>query len=473
MYPNHVQRRTSLLLLPLRSLSTAKSRLKAAAPLAVLALAGCGNTYRPVVTSINPVGPAGQPTKYAVAVSSNGPTVNGLVTIVDVSGDTVLDTTALGVNPQFFVLDTNGGTGFTLNGDGTLNSFGISTALIASSVTQTTLLAGAAATSITPQGSSLYIAQAGRNSIAQLTSSQPPALRQELPTGPGTTYTVVAPNAPRAYALVQGAAGATGSAAAIDTSLNTLTASIPVGVNPVYGVMTADGRRAFVLNKGSNSVSVINAQTNALDTFTVAGSVASTVAVGVAPIWADFAPTLSELLVANAGNGTTPGSVTIVNIPLCNSASVTTNPTCDAANPVDASGFGTVLATIPVGVNPVMITVLQDGTLAYVANAGNPNLPCAAPTAASPVPNCSISVINLQTDTVIATIPAIASLNQADAFVHGRPNWIASTTGAPTGKIYVTAADSNDLSILRTDLNTLQTHVSLQGNGVAVRMTSP
>ena len=189
-------------------------------------------------------------------------------------------------------------------------------------------------------------------------------------------------------------------------------------------------------------------------------------------MWADFAPTLSELLVANAGNGTAPGSVSVINIPLCNSATAT-NPNCDAANPVDAIGFGTVLATIPVGVNPIMIAVLQDGTQAYVANAGNPNLPCAAPTAASPVPNCSVSVINLQTYTVIATIPAVASLNQADVYVDGRPLGIAVTSGTRTGKVYVTAADSNDISILRTDLDTVQTHLSLQGNGVSVRMTTP
>ena len=438
-----------------------------------IALAGCGNSYRPVVSSINPVGPAGQPTKYAVAVSGNGATSNGLVTLVDVSGDTVLNTTAIGVNPQFFTLDTSGGVGFTLNGDGTLTSFPVTSGLIGSSVDQTTLLQGANPVSITPQGGSIYIAEAGRNSGAQLTPNLPPALRQELPTGAGTTYTVAAASAPRAYALVQGTGGGAGHAAAIETTLNTLSANIPVGVNPVYGVMTADGRRAFVMNRGSASVSVINSQTNAPDTFTVGGSVASTIPVGVAPAWADFAPPLAELIVANAGNGTTPGSISIINIPLCNSTTVTTNPNCDPANPVDAGGFGTVLATIPVGVNPVMVAVLQDGSQAYVANAGNPSLPCLAPTAASPVPNCSVSVVNLTTNTVVTTIPAVASINQSDIYVHGRPNWIAVTTGTPTGKVYVTAGDSTDMSVLRTDLDVLETHVSLQGFGVAVRLTSP
>src|SRR5690349_11545081 len=35
-------------------------------------LTGCGNTYRPVVTAINPVGPASQPQRYAVAISDPG-----------------------------------------------------------------------------------------------------------------------------------------------------------------------------------------------------------------------------------------------------------------------------------------------------------------------------------------------------------------------------------------------------------------
>ncbi len=426
-----------------------------------LALAGCGNSYRPVVSSINPVGPAGQPNKYAVAVSSNG-AANGLVTIIDFSGDTILDTTALGVNPYYFILDTTGSTGYTLNGDGTLNSFGVSTGLIGSNIAQTTLLANSLPISLTSQGTNLYVAQGGRQSIAQLTGGVPPALRSELPTGPGTFYTVAVGNAPRAYTIVQGATGAPGMVTAIETSTNTLSASIPVGIQPVYGVMTADARRAFILNKGSNTVSVINAQTNAPDTFNVGSTVASTIPVGVAPVWADFAPTLSELLVANAGNGTTPGSVTIVSIPLCNATTVTTNPNCDPANPIDANGFGTVVANIPVGINPVMIAVLQDGTQAYVANAGNATTPG------------SVSVINLVTNTVTATIPGInTSNNESDAFVHGHPAWIAATTGTPTGKVYVTALDSTDITIIRTDIDTVQTHLSLQGNGVAVRLTSP
>jgi DNA-binding beta-propeller fold protein YncE len=463
----------------LRNLSRA-----ALASFATLGLVACGNTYRPVVSAINPVGPAGQPTKYAVAISTTGASTPGLVTLVDFSGDTVLDTTLIGVNPLYLQLANTGFEGYTLNGDGTLTSFSVSTSLLASQVLQSTLLPNSNPVAIYSQGTYLYIAETGRNSVAEL-SGLPPAIQQELPTGAGTIYTVGASSSPRAYALVTNGT-ANGTAVPIETSNNTTDAAIPVGVNPTYGVMTSDSRRAFILNKGSNNVSVINAQTNALDTFNLNGTVQSTIPVGIAPVWADFAPTLSEMLVANQGSATSPcsdgvtlgcGSVTIVSIPLCSASTVTTNPLCDTANPVDATGFGTVIANIPVGVHPIMIGVLQDGTQAFVANAGsaatasNP-ASCVLP-AAGHVPNCSVTVINLMTNTVISTIPFIASSNEGDTYGHGHPNYIGVTTGTPTGKAYVTAGDSTDITIIRSDNDLIQTHLPLQGNGVSVRMSAP
>lgn len=436
----------------------------AAALLAVVTIAGCGSNYRPVVTSINPVGPAGQPTKYAVAVSSPSSTAPGLTTLIDFAGDTILNTTAIGANPQYFILNSGGNTGYTLNGDGTFTTFAISPALLASDIAETTLLTNSRPVSIYPQGVYTYVAEAGRNMVAQL-GGQPVGIQAELPTGVGTVYTVGVNNSPRAYAIAAGNGTGAGTVSAIETTFNTISATIPVGVNPVYGVMTADSSRAFILNKGSNSVTAINAQTNSLDRFSTSNGVSSTIPVGTAPVWADLAPTLNELVVANQGGGTaaTPGSVTIVSIPRCPASTLASNPACDAANPLNAVGYGSVVANIPVGVNPVMVAVLQDGTRAYVANAGNSLLGIAG----------SVSVINLTNNTVIATLPASNSINAADAFVHGHPNFIAATTGTPTGKVYVTAADSTDITIIRTETDTVQTHLSLQGTGVAVRVTAP
>ena len=92
-------------------------------------IAGCGNTYRPVVTPINPSGPAAQPTSYAVVVSSPSPTSPGIVTIIDYSGDTVMAIAPIGPGPNAFVMDQLGATGYTVNSDGTLANFPITTSL--------------------------------------------------------------------------------------------------------------------------------------------------------------------------------------------------------------------------------------------------------------------------------------------------------------------------------------------------------
>ena len=453
-----------------RSLRSVFRFVLAAAALSTLV--GCGNTYRPVVAAFNPVGPASQPTKYAVAISSTGPNTPGLATFVDFSGDTVMITASVGVNPYYLVLDAFGSEGYSLNSDKTFTSFPISTGLLSSQIIQNTLLDNnnVAPPSLTRVGAFAYLPQPGRTSIAEYTGS-PLALQQEFSVNPAYSpvFVVSAATAPRVYSIDQAVNGGNGQVTPIETSSNTPDQPFSVGVDPVYGVMTSDARRAFILNNGSNDITVINSQTNQIDTPT--GTIHDPNAVG--PIWADFAPTLNELVVANAGDGVNPGSVSIISIPLCTATSRPTNPTCDPSNPVDAVGFGTVIANIPVGVNPRMVGVLQDGTKAYVINGGNPSLPCAGSGVAASTTNCSVSVINLTSNTVVATIPLPLNPDPTSSNLNGHPNYIAVTTGTPTGKVYVTSAESNFMTVIRTDIDTVLTQIPLQGTGVAVRVTAP
>ncbi|MBB5344122.1 DNA-binding beta-propeller fold protein YncE [Edaphobacter lichenicola] len=497
-----------------RSVRSATQALRATLSLAAVAavlasVSGCGNNYRPVVSAINPVGPAAQPQKFAVAVSNTGTSAKpqpGLITFVDFSGDTILITANVGVNPYYLIL--NGGTtttstantGYTLNSDHTFTSFDIDTQLLTSQILQTTLLPGANPVAILPEGANTYVTDPtinpGQGVISQFTGS-PLALRQQLSIAPAFTpvYTVGVTGAPRVYALSPSLTpGAPGQASTIEVATNTIDPTpLPLGVNPVYGVMTADAKRAFVLNQGDGTVSVINAQTNALDTVPVSQTnptnptnpiqlciaPACTNPATVNPLWADFAPVRNEVLVANAGDGVNPGSLSIISIPLCSATAQVGNPNCDLNNPVDAIGFGTVTATVPVGVNPVMVGVLQDTTnsRAYVVNQGNKNLPCAAPGVAvtAATTTCTVSVINLNTNTVIATVPLPLSINidAATPFKNGHPNYIAVTSGTPTGKVYVVSPDSNFMTVIRTDTDAIDTTVPLQGAGVAVRVTQP
>jgi DNA-binding beta-propeller fold protein YncE len=167
------------------------------------------------------------------------------------------------------------------------------------------------------------------------------------------------------------------------------------------------------------------------------------------------------LVVLNEGNGTTtPGSVTLVTIPLCSAASLPTNPNCNPANPIDASTFGQVIATVPVGINPIMVSVLSDNSRAYVINAGNPALPCAANgvAVAGVSTTCTVSVVNLTSNTVTATIP-----------INGHPVYVATSNSTPAGKVYVVCKDSQVMTVIETDTDSLDTTIPLQGYGVSVR----
>jgi hypothetical protein len=480
----------------------------AAMAMGLAILTGCGNTYRPVVSSISPVGPAGQPTKYAAAISSPSPNSPGLLTVVDVSGDTVLSTPQVLSNPSYFAITQNGVEGFVINPSGAFNDFGLSnpTALLTSNIVQTTLpanstpvsistisLASSASTIFVPSQGNAATAPAVPPNIAALNTSGP-ALEQQITVGATPVYVAGADGAIRVYAISQGASAAQpncpnggGQVAALEAVTFSVSNTICVGPLPIYGVMTTDTRRAFILNQGTNaipgSVSVINVIDNGLDTVPsialppityakTVGGVTTTVTANPKPVWADLTSVTNELVVLNQGDGVGPGSLSIVNIPLCSPSTQSVNPTCDANNPVDAAGFGTVLATVPVGIHPTMVAMLHDGTQAYIVNQGDFTGQCAAGEG-------SVTVVNLVTTQVQTTIcgistPAgISSVNASPTLIYGHPNTIAVTTGTPTGKVYVTSPDAQFMTIIYTDTNSVVTHIPLQGYGLRVLVTTP
>lgn len=421
----------------------------------LLMVTGCGASYRPVVSAINPVGPASQPQKYAVAISDPGAGAPGLITIVDVFGDTLIVNANLGAFPSYFTLSGSdayvlhckrdaSGNVLPTQCNNTVDAFSVSSTLMTNAVQQTSLLPGSNPASATATGSFFYATQPGSASVSASTTGQPPSFRQQLPTGLNPIFVVAATGAQRVYALSQGATpgSSAGTATAIESATNTISSSIIVGRNPVYGTLNIDGRRAFVLNKGDGTVSVINTQTNALD---VTGQLpAAMIPVGPNPLWADVAASINELAVVNAGNGTSAGSLSIINVALCSPISATGNVNCDPTNPIDSTSFGKVLATVPVGVRPVMVSVVQDMNKAYVANADG-----------------TVTVVDMTTMSAIKTIR-----------VGGTLNWIVSTAGTPTGKVYVTASDTSSLTIINTNTDTVNATIPLQGNGVAVRVTA-
>ena len=413
-------------------------------------------------------------------MSSPSATLPGLLTFVDFAGDTVLSTPSILSNPSYFAITTSGVQGYVVNPSGSFNDFGLGnpTSLETKDIVQATLPAGLNPVSIsalTPSGlaTTIFIPETQTSSqpasIAVL-SATGPSLLEQVVVGNNPVYVVGSNQAPRVYAISQNSTG-NGQVAALEAATPiSVSATIPVGAQPVYGVMTADTRRAFIMNKGSGTVSVINVVNNALDSTTPV--IPATGTLGANPVWADLSTTNNQLVVLNAGDGTHAGSLSIINIPLCTSSGEITNPNCNPANPVDAVGFGGVQATVPVGVNPSMVSVLQDGTAAYVVNSLDSTGKCNAGEG-------SVSVVSLSSYTVIATICGISTAAgtatdlSTPGDVYGHPNSVSATVGDPTGKVYVTSPDSNFLSVIYTDTNTVQTHVNLQGMGLRVLVTAP
>jgi DNA-binding beta-propeller fold protein YncE len=423
---------------------------------AVFLLAGCGNNYRPVVSAINPVGPSSQPTVYATALSDPGGGKNGLITVVDVFGETNIANASVAPSPSYLGVDPLG-EAYVLHSNSVLvDSFTSASGLMTNTVRQSSLAAGAAPTQINAGSGSgaIYITEPGVSQVSVLTGGAPPTARQDLPVPANPVYTVGLSGSQRVYTLSQGATPGTtvGTATAIENGTNNvISASIPVGISPVYGIMTADSRRAFVINNkgngtGTGTVTVINVQGNVLD---------RTVNVGVNPVWADLAPAVNEIAVLNAGTGATPGSLSIINVALCSQIALSGNTACDATNPTDAVNFGTVLGTVPVGVGPVQVAVLQDLSKAYVANATDGTI--------------TVVDMNSMVATKTITLPKQADA-QGNLTVPSTLNWIGAVVGDPTGKVLVTATNSQSLYIIRTDTDVLSATVPLQGYGVSVRI---
>ena len=465
---------------------------------AVALVAGCGSVYRPVVTPIGQSGPPSQPQAYAIVVSAPSPTAPGIATIIDYSGDTVLAYANIGPGPSLLSVSESGTSGYTLNSDGTLSNFPVSSSLQAKQVTYTTLSSASqtspphAPVNLFTPGTGMWTADLVGNyadifspssGVEAFSLAIPVATAPVLIAGPAIS-------GQRNYVVSQGfdssinnipsgvvcnisptAAPVNGEADGILISTLTRTSQIVLdpgnltnsstgsknGLCPVYAVQTIDNRRFFVLNRGSDTITVINSQDDTLDNQCPTGCVnqdgqtyyshpilpLSTTAVtntgitppnGTAgmtaiagPVYAEYNAATSQLIVANYDGGT----ISVIDVSLDEFGN-------------DSATFGTTY-TIPVGNNPASVTVLIDGSRAYTANQTDQ----------------TATIVNLISHTMEKTLPVI-----------GHPRTVASIQNSQFGKVYVASPDSPYLTILRTDLDIVDTTVLVKGNIVDVRVSS-
>jgi DNA-binding beta-propeller fold protein YncE len=468
---------------------------------AVALIAGCGNNYRPVVTPVGPAGPASQPYSYAVVVSSTSATTPGVATIVDYSGDTVMAEAPIGPGPTSFTIDSFGGTGYTVDSDGTITNFPVSTSLQEKLIFYTTLPSTAKVVNLYTPSLGMWAADLDGN-VADVFASTPQTFVRAIPVAP-TPVSVVSngqSSAQRNLVLSQNFTDPTGVAcntAPTAAPLNGVVTPIETASNaadpaigldpfnptntaggsknalcPVYGVVSADDRRLFVLNRGSDTISVINVQNNSLDqcepfigqsgqlvtchpllplsltavnALTAASKATGITGVPAAPpngtanmgnvagpVYAEYNTATSQLVVANYDGGTI--SVIDVSLDLYGN---------------DSPTFGTTY-TIKVGSNPASVTALFDGSRAYTANQAD-----------NGTGNGSVTIVNLASHTVEKTLTVV-----------GHPRTVASIQNSLYGKVYAASPDSPYLTVIDTLTDLVGTTVLVEGNIVDVRVTT-
>jgi YVTN family beta-propeller protein len=452
--------------------------VQAGTVLAAAALvAGCGNNYRPAIIPINASGPAAQPTSYAVAVSAPSATTPGIATIIDYSGDSIMASAPIGIGPTSFTMDASGSTGYTLNRDHTLTQFPVSTSLQEKMIEYTTLPPLAQPLNLFSPSAGIWATDLQGN-LLDIFVGSPPSFLSSIPIAPtpvmllgsGTT-------AQRYFTLSQNLAAPTGvecntppystvtlpgEVTGIELSSYSSDPPIQVGKCPVFAVESSDVKRLFVLNRGDDTISVINVQNDTLDTCSGLVNQAGQ------PITCH--PTLPLSLNALKATGITPPNCNLTTDPTCSGMTQTAGPVyaeyISATNQLvvanydgnsisiidvsldeygnDSSTFGTTY-TVPVGSNPASVTVLFDGSRAYTANQTDQ----------------TVTIVNLSSHTVEKTLP-----------VTGHPRTVVSTQNSTQGKVYVASPDSDVLTLIRTDQDIVDTTLLLEGNLVDVRVST-
>lgn len=483
-----------------------------AALAAAVLIAGCGNNYRPVVTPVPSSGPAAEVSSYAVVVSDTGPGLPGVVTIIDYSGDSILAEAPIGVEPLAFTMDSAAAYGYTYNSDHTITNFPIESSLQQKLELVTTLPTKAQPINILSPSTGLWIGDL-YGDVVDLFASDPETFTESIPLpnqGPGLPPVTVpsfiagAPASPgqRQYVISQNIPGTpTGvecnlspgtqpNGTAVPVEIINHTLDTPIALDPfaastgstlaqcpVFAVQSPDLRRLFVLNRGSDTISVINSQNNSLDEclpftnqngqpvtchpilpLSTAAETALTNAVATAgvtgvptappnadanlgptagPVYAEYNQATSQLVVANYAGGT----ISVIDVSLDQYGN-------------DSPTFGTTY-TIPVGPNPASVTVLFDGSRAYTANQGDCGTNCTASG------NGTVTVVNLSSHTVEKTLA-----------VTGLPRTVVSTQNSLDGKVYAAAPNSDFLTVLETETDLVDTNILIQGNVLDVRTTT-
>ena len=367
-----------------------------AAAMAWMILIGCGDVYRPVANPV--IKPGGDPqATHAAVVLSNNNGAPGMVTSIDVSGDTNIGNFVVGRAPVFgsFVLGT-GQLMVANKNDDTVSAF---TPLLQTAiVTFITLPTGARPVYLaSTEPRFMYSANSGNDTVGVIDVATN-TIQLSIPVGRTPVALAEKPDGTVLYSVNQG----DNTVSVISTADKSVSTTIPVGASPVAAVMNSDGKTVYVLNQGSGTVSAID---------TTSSAVLATLATGASPRSAIFDSRRRRLYVANTGSNT--------------------------ISVFDADVGLAFIKNVTVGAAPASLVALADGSRVYVANAG-----C---TDAVNLSGCS--------GTTVSVVDAVGLAVTRTITVGSTP--VALGTDPGSTKVVVANRDSNNISSIRTSDDTV------------------
>ncbi len=315
----------------------------------------------------------------------------GTVSVIDTISDKVTDTLTVGANPRALAITPDGSKVYVAN-NGSNSVSVINTA--DNSVESIAVDNFPYAIAITPDGTKAYVVNSKEVQVIDVASD---TVTMSLLVGNNPTAIVITPDGSKAYV-----ANSTGdSVSVISTVTDTVSSTISVGNFPCAIAITPDGTKAFVVNNNNGTVSVITTEND---------KVSTRIFVGNNPCAIAITPTGNKAYVANRNDMTISVINTTLNV-VSGTIAVGNFPDVIAITPNGAKTLivnnnsgkisvintanDVVIASLTVGNNPCALALTPEGTKAYVANNTSGN----------------VSVIN----TVTHVVAAISTGNFSEA----------------------------------------------------------
>jgi YVTN family beta-propeller protein len=247
---------------------------------------------------------------------------------------------------------------------------------------------------LSPNGTLAYVANYDGNTVSVINTTNN-SIVATVPVGSSPLGVAVTPNGSFAYV----ANNFSNNVSVISTASNTVVATAAVGSIPSFVAITPDGKFAYVTNQTSSNISVISTASN---------TVVATISLSAGPVGLAITPN---------------GSFVYATVPGTNSVAVI------------STASNTVVATIPVGAAPVRISITPDGTTAYVSNQNSGDV---------------VSVIDLASNTVITNVLTGSTPYGSAVTPDGAFDWVID-------------AGSGQISVISTATNTVTATLPLSG----------